>query len=83
MVMDNTIVKKSRKNIFKVVKVRDTLLSIGVGETEQFKMSQMNYNSAKVTASNIKSDGIATFEIKKEEVKPGRKPKRFEVTRLK
>lgn len=61
--MDNKIVKKRRKNIFKAVKVRETLLSIGVGETEIFKIPPMNYNSTKVTASNLKKAGKASFKL--------------------
>ena len=81
MVMDNKIVKKRRKNIFKAVKVRETLLSIGVGETEIFKNPPMNYNSTKVTASNLKKAGKASFKLEKEKVKAGKEPKYFKVIR--
>lgn len=79
--MDNKIVKKRRKNIFKAVKVRETLLSIGVGETEIFKIPPMNYNSTKVTASNLKKAGKASFKLEKEKVKAGKEPKYFKVIR--
>ncbi|HJF97907.1 MAG TPA: hypothetical protein K8V61_01275 [Bacteroides clarus] len=79
--MDNKIVKKRRKNIFKAVKVRETLLSIGVGETEIFKIPPMNYNSTKVTASNLKKAGKASFKLEIEKVKAGKEPKYFKVIR--
>lgn len=79
--MDNKIIKKRRKNIFKAVKVRETLLSIRVGDTEIFKIPPMSYGSAKTTASNLKKEGIASFKLEIEKVKAGEKAKYFKVTR--
>lgn len=77
--MDNIIIKKRRKSIPKLVKVRETLLSIRVGDTEIFKNPPMNYNSIKVTASNLKKEGVASFKLEKE--KAGKESKYFKVTR--
>ena len=63
MFMDNIIIKKRRKSIPKLVKVRETLLSIRVGDTEIFKNPPMNYNSIKVTASNLKGKGGERIQI--------------------
>lgn len=79
MFMDNIIIKKRRKSIPKLVKVRETLLSIRVGDTEIFKNPPMNYNSIKVTASNLKKEGVASFKLEKE--KAGKESKYFKVTR--
>lgn len=81
MFMDNIIIKKRRKSIPKLVKVRETLLSIRVGDTEIFKNPPMNYNSIKVTASNLKKEGAASFKLEKEKVKAGKESKYFKVTR--
>lgn len=77
--MDNIIIKKRRKSIPKLVKVRETLLSIRVGDTEIFKNPPINYNSIKVTASNLKKEGVASFKLEKE--KAGKESKYFKVTR--
>lgn len=41
----------------------------------------MNYNSIKVTASNLKKEGVASFKLEKEKVKAGKESKYFKVTR--
>lgn len=81
MVMDNKIVKKRRKSIPKLVKVRETLLSIRVGDTEIFRNPPMKYGSTKTTASNLKKEGKAFFEFEKGKAKAGEEPKYFKVTR--